>query len=99
MFLGSVRQMAQLGPLDLGLPPPQVSMAGRKDHCSEWFNRARSTINLHKPSLTVICARHSKHLFILLAQPGERKGEGERHTALYDTIIGLYAPVNVKMIH
>ena len=56
------------------------------------------SLNLHKPSLTVICARHSTHFLILLAQPGERKRGGrETHnkfTALYHTLI--IGPVNVK---
>ena len=55
---------------------------------------ARSTLNLRKPSLTVICARQSKHLFTLLAQPGEKKGEGERHTALYDAIINEHLTIS-----
>ena len=84
MFLGSVRHMAQLGPLVPGLPPLLVSMAGNKDqenthnhlHVADGLDSTRSTLNLRKPSLTVICSRQSKHRLILLAQPGERN-EGE----------------------
>ena len=41
VFLGSVRQMAQLGPLDPGLPPLLVSMAGKdkKDRRKCWITR------------------------------------------------------------